>query len=176
MSTELFSPLALQSGLVLRNRIAKAAMEEGMAGHEQVPDERLVSLYRRWGAGGAGLLITGNVMVHKQALTGPRGVVLDADSRLAPFERWAAAGKAGGAAMWMQISHPGRQVLANMPGVVWGPSAVGLDLGKHTKRFGTPSAMTPEQIRPPSTASRQPRFAPRTPGSTGWRFTARTAT
>jgi 2,4-dienoyl-CoA reductase-like NADH-dependent reductase (Old Yellow Enzyme family) len=146
MSTELFSPLALRSGLVLRNRIAKAAMEEGMAGRAQLPDERLVSVYRRWGAGGAGLLITGNVMVHKQALTGPRGVVLDADSLLAPFERWAEAGKAGGAAMWIQISHPGRQVLANMPGVVWGPSAVGLDMGKHTKRFGTPSAMTQEQI------------------------------
>jgi 2,4-dienoyl-CoA reductase-like NADH-dependent reductase (Old Yellow Enzyme family) len=146
MTTDLFSPVPLRSGLVLRNRIAKAAMEEGMAGHAQLPDERLISLYRRWGAGGAGLLITGNVMVHKQALTGPRGVVLDADSPLEPFQRWAEAGKAGGAAMWMQISHPGRQVLAAMPGVVWAPSAVGLDLGKHTKRFGRPTAMTADQI------------------------------
>src|SRR4029077_7603531 len=48
--------------------------------------------------------------------------------------------------MWMQISHPGRQVQAQMPGVVWAPSAVGVDLGKHTKRFGRPVAMTPEQI------------------------------
>ena len=85
-------------------------------------------------------------MVHKEALTGPRGVVLDADSPLEPFQRWAEAGKTGGAAMWMQISHPGRQVLANMPGVVWAPSAVGLDLGRHTKRFGKPRAMTAEQI------------------------------
>src|ERR1700756_1907034 len=100
MSSELFTPLALRSGLVLRNRIAKAAMEEGLAGHAQLPDERLVSLYRRGGAGGAGLLITGNVMVHKHALTGPRGVVLDRDTPLEPFERWAVAGKAGGAAMW----------------------------------------------------------------------------
>ena len=146
MSTDLFSPLLLPSGLVLGNRIAKAAMEEGLAGRAQLPDERLVSLYRRWGAGSAGLLITGNVMVHKEALTGPRGVVLDADSPLEPFERWAEAGKAGGAAMWMQISHPGRQVLASMPGVVWAPSAVGVDLGRHTRRFGKPSAMTPEQI------------------------------
>ena len=146
MSSELFTPLALRSGLVLRNRIAKAAMEEGLAGPAQLPDERLVSLYRRWGAGGAGLLITGNVMVHKQALTGPRGVVLDAESALEPFARWAAAGKSGGAAMWMQISHPGRQVRATMPGVVWGPSAVALELGKHSKRFRPPSAMTPEQI------------------------------
>jgi 2,4-dienoyl-CoA reductase-like NADH-dependent reductase (Old Yellow Enzyme family) len=147
MSTELFSPLVLRSGATLRNRVAKAAMEEGMAGSSQLPDERLVSLYRRWGAGGAGLLITGNVMVHAEALTGPGGVVLDERAPLEPFTRWAEAGKAGGAAVWMQISHPGRQVQAAMPGVVWGPSAVAVELGRHSKRFGHPVAMTEEQIR-----------------------------
>lgn len=143
---ELFSPLQLRSGQVLPNRIAKAAMEEGMAGRAQLPDARLISLYRRWGAGGAGLLITGNVMVHAEALTGPGGIVLDAETPLEPFAAWARAGKAAGAAMWMQISHPGRQVQANMPGVVWGPSDIAVDLGRHSKRFGRPIAMTPEQI------------------------------
>jgi 2,4-dienoyl-CoA reductase-like NADH-dependent reductase (Old Yellow Enzyme family) len=147
MSTELFSPLALRSGGRLRNRVAKAAMEEGMAGSSQLPDERLVALYRRWGAGGAGLLITGNVMVHAEALTGPGGIVLDDRAPLEPFARWAEAGKAGGGAMWMQISHPGRQVQARMPGVVWAPSAVAVELGKHSKRFGKPVAMTEGQIR-----------------------------
>jgi 2,4-dienoyl-CoA reductase-like NADH-dependent reductase (Old Yellow Enzyme family) len=146
MSSELFSPLVLRSGGQLRNRIAKAAMEEGMAGEAQLPDQRLVSLYRCWGEGGAGLLITGNVMVHAEALTGPGGIVLDDRAPLDPFARWAEAGKAGGAAIWMQISHPGRQVQARMPGVVWAPSAVAVELGKHSKRFGQPVAMTNEQI------------------------------
>ncbi len=146
MSSELFSPLVLRSGGTLRNRVAKAAMEEGMAGSSQLPDERLLSLYRRWGDGGAGLLITGNVMVHAEALTGPGGIVLDDRAPLEPFERWAQAGKAGGAAMWMQVSHPGRQVRAEMPGVAWAPSAVAIELGKHSKRFAPPVAMTPEQI------------------------------
>jgi 2,4-dienoyl-CoA reductase-like NADH-dependent reductase (Old Yellow Enzyme family) len=146
VSSELFSPLVLRSGGTLRNRIAKAAMEEGMAGASQLPDERLVSLYRRWGDGGAGLLITGNVMVHAEALTGPGGIVLDDRAPLDPFARWAEAGKAGGAAMWMQISHPGRQVQARMPGVTWAPSAVAMELGKHSKRFRRPVAMTGEQI------------------------------
>lgn len=145
-SVGLFSPLRLRSGQVLQNRIAKAAMEEGMAGTAQLPDERLVALYRRWGAGGAGLLITGNVMVHAEALTGPGGIVLDADAPLEPFTAWAQAGKAAGAAMWMQISHPGRQVQARMPGVVWGPSDIAVELGRHSKRFGRPVAMTPWQI------------------------------
>jgi 2,4-dienoyl-CoA reductase-like NADH-dependent reductase (Old Yellow Enzyme family) len=48
--------------------------------------------------------------------------------------------------MWMQISHPGRQVRAEMPGVVWAPSPVAIELGKHSKRFGQPVAMTSEQI------------------------------
>src|SRR6201993_5204030 len=147
MSSDLFSPVVLRSGGRLRNRIAKAAMEEGMAGSSQLPDERLISLYRRWGAGGAGLLITGNVMVHAEALTGPGGVVLDEHAPLEPFVRWAQAGKAAGAAVWMQISHPGRQVPAGRRGVVWAPSAVAVDLGRHSKRFGTPVAMTAQQIQ-----------------------------
>jgi len=146
MSTELFSSLALRSGTTLRNRIAKAAMEEGMAGSAQLPDERLISLYRRWGEGGAGLLITGNVMVHAEALTGPGGIVLDDRTPSEPFAQWAQAGKAGGAALWMQISHPGRQVQARMPGVAWAPSAVAMELGRQSKRFGRPTAMTEEQI------------------------------
>jgi 2,4-dienoyl-CoA reductase-like NADH-dependent reductase (Old Yellow Enzyme family) len=146
MSTGLFSPLVLRSGTTLRNRIAKAAMEEGMAGSAQLPDGRLISLYRRWGEGGAGLLITGNVMVHAEALTGPGGVVLDDRAPLEPFAHWAHAGKAGGAALWMQISHPGRQVQARMPGVAWAPSAVAVELGRQSKRFGRPTAMTEEQI------------------------------
>ncbi|TXJ76425.1 NADH:flavin oxidoreductase/NADH oxidase family protein [Streptomyces lavendulae] len=147
MTSELFSPLSLRSGQVLDNRIAKAAMEENMAGDGQLPGKELFGLYRRWAAGGTGLLITGNVMVHAEALTGPGGVVLDEAAPLEPFAEWAEAGKSGGGAIWMQINHPGRQITSDMPGVVWGPSAVAVDLGRHSGRFGRPVAMTPEQIR-----------------------------
>ncbi|MER6075330.1 hypothetical protein ABT187_42440 [Streptomyces sp. NPDC001817] len=108
MTSELFSPLSLRSGQVLNNRIAKAAMEENMAGAGQLPDKELIGLYRRWAKGGTGLLITGNVMVHAEALTGPAGVVLDEAAPLEPFIEWAKAAKAGAAAIWMQINHPGR--------------------------------------------------------------------
>ncbi|MFH8769684.1 NADH:flavin oxidoreductase/NADH oxidase family protein [Streptomyces sp. NPDC017958] len=147
MTSELFSPLSLRSGQVLNNRIAKAAMEENMAGDGQLPDKELFGLYRRWAVGGTGLLITGNVMVHAEAVTGPAGVVLDEAAPLEPFIAWAKAGKAGGGAIWMQINHPGRQIGSDMPGVVWGPSAIAVDLGKHSSRFGRPVAMTPEQIQ-----------------------------
>ncbi|MFI2608232.1 NADH:flavin oxidoreductase/NADH oxidase family protein [Kitasatospora sp. NPDC018619] len=146
MAGELFTPLPLRSGAVLTNRIAKAAMEENMAGAGQLPDAQLTGLYRRWAAGGAGLLITGNVMVHAEALTGPAGVVLDEAAPLEPFTEWAKAGKSAGGAIWMQINHPGRQVASDMPGVVWGPSDLGVDLGRRSGRFGRPTAMTAQQI------------------------------
>ncbi|WP_399096897.1 NADH:flavin oxidoreductase/NADH oxidase family protein [Streptomyces sp. BBFR2] len=146
MADDLFTPLRLASGAELPNRIAKAAMEENLAGPGQLPDQRLFTLYRAWSEGGSGLLITGNVMVHAEALTGPAGVVLDAEAPLEPFTRWARAARSGGAAVWMQINHPGRQVPSGMPGVVWGPSDLGVDLGRHSGRFGRPAAMTAEQI------------------------------
>ncbi|MGW2953498.1 NADH:flavin oxidoreductase/NADH oxidase family protein [Streptomyces eurythermus] len=146
MTSQLFSPLPLRSGHILGNRIAKAAMEENMAGDGQVPGEELFTLYRRWADGGAGLLITGNVMVHAEALTGPAGVVLDENAPLEPFAEWAKAGKSGGGAIWMQINHPGRQVASDMPGVVWGPTDIPVDLGRHSSRFGRPTAMTARQI------------------------------
>jgi len=145
-SSPVFEPFTLPGGSTLPNRLVKAAMEENMASRGQLPGKPLFELYRRWSEGGAGLLITGNVMVHAEALTGPAGVVLDADSPLEPFRRWASAAKSGGARVWMQINHPGRQVRADMPGVAWGPSAVRVDVGKNSKRFAEPVEMSARQI------------------------------
>lgn len=142
----LFAPLVLASGAEIPNRIAKAAMEENLAGPGQLPDGRLFELYRRWSRGGAGLLITGNVMVHAEAMTGPAGVVLDHRSPLEPFQEWARAAHSGGSRVWMQINHPGRQVKAAMPGVAWGPSAIKVDAGKASRMLAEPSAMTESQI------------------------------
>ncbi len=94
MTSELFSPLQLRSGQVVGNRIAKAAMEENPVQDGQVPGRHLEELYRRWAAGGTGLLITGNVMVHAAALTGSAGVVLDEAAPLESFSEWAVAGRA----------------------------------------------------------------------------------
>lgn len=146
MSHPLFTPLNLPNGQVLPNRIAKAAMEESMADTGQLPGTRLTTLYRTWGRGGAGLLITGNVMVQDAALTGPAGVVLDRDTPLEPYRRWATAARSGGGKVWMQINHPGRQIQKNMPGVAWGPSATRVDTGRTSAMFAVPQEMTAAQI------------------------------
>lgn len=146
MSHDLFQPLTLPNGQQLPNRIAKAAMEERMAATGQLPGERLFTLYRAWARGGTGLLLTGNVMVHDAALTGPGGVVLDKDSPIEPFRKWAETVHAEGAKIWMQINHPGRQVQANMPGVAWGPSAGRVDTGRTSSMFAEAEEMTEAQI------------------------------
>ncbi|HSC84436.1 MAG TPA: 2,4-dienoyl-CoA reductase, partial [Pseudomonas sp.] len=58
-----FQPLHLPNGTVIPNRIAKAAMEENMADANQLPGEDLRRLYANWAEGGAGLILSGNVMI-----------------------------------------------------------------------------------------------------------------
>lgn len=50
-------PLELPNGVLVPNRLVKAAMEEGITGG--LPGKRHRRLYRRWGAGGWGVIITG---------------------------------------------------------------------------------------------------------------------
>jgi 2,4-dienoyl-CoA reductase-like NADH-dependent reductase (Old Yellow Enzyme family) len=121
-------------------------MEESMAEAGQLPGAAIHRLYQRWAQGGTGLLITGNVMIDSRALTGPATIALEAGTPLASFKTWAQAARQNGAQVWMQINHPGRQVMANMGGLAWAPSAVALDLGKHSKLFAQPQAMSTANI------------------------------
>jgi len=141
-----FDKLILRNGSSVPNRIAKAAMEENMADADHAPSEELMRLYRAWAEGGAGLLITGNVMVDSRAMTGPGGVVLEDARHLDRFKRWAQVGRSKGAQFWLQINHPGRQMPANLGQPTWAPSAVPMNLGNMSKHFNTPQAMTQEVI------------------------------
>lgn len=142
----MFTPLTLPNGSRLTNRLAKAALEENLADEGQLPGPALWRLYRHWGIGGAGLIITGNVMIDGRAMTGPGGVVLEQDTPLEAFKTWAAAARQEGAQVWMQLSHPGRQVMANMGGNAWAPSAIPMAMGKYSKAFAQPEAMSEAQI------------------------------
>src|ERR1700738_2416271 len=121
-------------------------MEENMADDAHAPSAALMQLYRAWADGGAGLILTGNVMIDRRAMTGPGGVVLEDMSQLGAFRNWARIGRAKGAQVWLQLNHPGRQMMRNMGQETWAPSAVPLDLGKYSKMFATPRAMTEQDI------------------------------
>ncbi|MFJ2991326.1 NADH:flavin oxidoreductase/NADH oxidase family protein [Pandoraea sp. NPDC087047] len=142
----LFTPLTLPNGTSIPNRIAKAAMEENMADAEHAPSDALLRLYDAWARGGAGLIITGNVMIDARAMTGPGGVVLEHDAHLARFRRWAQTARQNGAQVWMQLNHPGRQMQSALGQPTVAPSAVALELGSLSKRFAMPKALTDEDI------------------------------
>jgi 2,4-dienoyl-CoA reductase-like NADH-dependent reductase (Old Yellow Enzyme family) len=145
-ATKLFSPLVLPNGAQLSNRLAKAAMEENMADENHAPSEALLRLYHAWSHGGAGLIVTGNVMIDRRALTGPGGVVLENDRHIERFRRWAQTARANGARIWMQLNHPGRQMAAALGQETWAPSAIALDMGRFSKRFRVPKEMTENEI------------------------------
>ncbi len=151
--TDIFDPLTLPCGQILPNRLCKAAMEENMAEQGQIPGEALFNLYQKWADGGAGLILSGNVMVDPTAMTGPGGIVLEQGSFLdddvkSRFENWAKIGQSGGGKFVMQISHPGRQVYASMGTEPVSASATKVTLeGPADKMFAPARALTADEIR-----------------------------
>jgi 2,4-dienoyl-CoA reductase-like NADH-dependent reductase (Old Yellow Enzyme family) len=136
--SSLAEPLELPSGVRLRNRIAKAALSEALADSDNSPDERLATLYRRWARGGYGLLITGNIMVDRRHLGEPGNVVIEDDRALDQLTAWTTAAHDGGAAIFAQLNHPGRQTnLFQLGHTPVAPSAVAL---------AVPGAATPREL------------------------------
>ena len=146
MQTTLYSSFTFPCGLTVKNRLAKAAMEENMANADGLPSDLLLGLYKQWASGGAGLLITGNVMVDGLAMTGPRGVVLEGSSELSRFQKWAECGQQNDTKLWMQINHPGRQVFAALKGKAVGPSDIAVDIGKRSNMLAQPKALIESEI------------------------------
>ena len=146
----LSQPLRLRCGATLPNRLAKAAMTEGLADAWLRPTPALERLYRTWSEGGAGLLLTGNLQVDRFDLERPGNVAIDlseprtfdVDAR-ARLAAWARAGTAGGNHLWVQVSHAGRQTPRYVTGRPLAPSAVQLDL---LGNYARPRALTEPEI------------------------------
>ena len=147
LTKHLNAPLTLPCGLILKNRLVKAAMTEGLAGPDGLPNEQLVRLYRTWAQSGVAVLITGNVMVDGTHLERPGNVILDQElnpAGLAAFTAWANAGSANGCQMWMQISHPGRQTQKRVNPAPKSASDIGLNLPGG--RFARPQPLNTGEI------------------------------
>lgn len=141
----LASSLTLPNGTSLPNRLAKAAMSESLADPETgAPTEELVRVYERWGRSGAGLLITGHVIVDPSGRAEPGNVVITDERHLAELRAWATAAQAGGAKLWVQLNHAGRQVPRRLAKQPLAPSAV--PMKGFAGAFAVPRAMTEEEI------------------------------
>lgn len=141
------TPLILPCGAVLPNRISKAAMTEGLATPDGRPTPQLERLYGIWADGGAGMLLTGNVIVDKDHLERPGNVVIDREpdaDMAARLASWAKAGTRGGNHLWAQISHGGRQTQKLVNPAPKSSSDVALALPGG--QFGKPVPLTREEI------------------------------
>ena len=140
----LLSPYTLPCGVTLPNRLVKSAMTERISNRHLQAVDGHQRLYESWGRSGAGLLITGNVMIDRQHLESAGNVCFDEAAHLPALEAWAAAGKSQGTAIWVQISHAGRQTNVFNALHPKAPSAVQL---RRLGLFGKPRAMTAADIQ-----------------------------
>lgn len=133
----------LPCGVVLPNRLCKAAMTEGLADKRNRPREEHVRLYDRWSKSGVGLHLTGNVQVDRKNLERPGNVVIDRApdaEMMGMLSRWASAAKSGGAKIFMQVSHAGRQTPIFVNATP--DSASDIPLALPGKQFGKPKPLT----------------------------------
>jgi len=147
LSVSLSSPLRLPCGAVLVNRMAKAAITEGLADPRGRPTEELEGIYDDWGRGKFGLQITGNIIVNGDHLERPGNVVIDGRDDpefLARLKSWSRVGTRHGSHLWAQLSHSGRQTPKFVNARPLSSSQVKLIMP--VGLFGTPKAMSPLQI------------------------------
>lgn len=141
----LSSPLTLACGQTLPNRIVKSAMSEALGTMDNRVTNELPRLYQRWAEGGTGLLITGNVMVDRNALGEPGNVVVEDERDLERLREWARAATDNGSQIWMQLNHPGRQSPKGLNKQNVAPSAIGF--GKSMQAFfEVPRALSGNEI------------------------------
>ena len=138
--------LELPCGTTVKNRLVKAAMSEGLATPSGGPSDQHIDLYRRWAEGGAGVLVTGAVMVDPEHLGEPNTVVVADDRHLDALREWAEAGTANDTQLWMQLNHPGKQSPRSVNKYPVAPSVVPME-GPAERFFATPRELTVDDIK-----------------------------
>ena len=121
--------LVLPNGSKLSNRIAKSSMSENLSNKHNDPTPVLINVYKKWAQSGAGLLITGNIMIDSKALGEPRNVVVENRKNFKMLKEWAESVKGTNTHLWAQINHPGRQAMEQINSDLKAPSAVPLKSG-----------------------------------------------
>lgn len=139
--------LILPNGTILKNRIAKSAMSENLSNTSNEPTPILIDVYKKWGKSGAGLLITGNIMVDSKALGEPRNVIVENRKNFNILKEWATSVKDTDTHLWVQLNHPGRQAMEQINNDLKAPSAVPLKTpGRKDTTKKIPKELTESEI------------------------------
>lgn len=119
-------PLELPCGVVLKNRLAKAAMSDSLGDGSGCPTDEQIALYQRWAVGGACLSLVGEVQVDPRFPEKPGNLVLGPGSDVALLQQLARGGSENGAQMWPQLGHAGALADARLSNPA-GPSPLDLE-------------------------------------------------
>jgi 2,4-dienoyl-CoA reductase-like NADH-dependent reductase (Old Yellow Enzyme family) len=139
----LLTPLSF-SGLTLRNRIVMPPMWSGQATPEGYVNDQIIEYHRKRAAAGCGLVIVEHAFVHARGRHTRTQIGVHGDAMIEGLARLAAAVRAEGAAVCMQLAHAGsRGSSAFLGQKPVAPSAV---RHPYEPNGDVPEALTPSQI------------------------------
>lgn len=136
----------LPCGSRVSNRLVKCAMTEGLSDAQNHATEAHQTLYEKWSAGGAGLVLTGNIQVDRRYMERPGNIAIDGPQTgeaLSQLKATVAAGTKYGNHFWAQLGHAGRQTPAIISAETVGPSDIASGLSDY---FGKPRALRSAEI------------------------------
>ncbi|KAL3422817.1 NADH oxidase 1 [Phlyctema vagabunda] len=158
-ASPLGKPLQFEfSGKTAKNRFLKAAMTERLSSWDPkdfaargIPSKDLINVYKRWGEGEYGQILTGNIMIEYDQLEAMGNPIVPRDAefsgpRFEAFKELASAAKAHGSLVVGQISHPGRQVENRVQKNPVSASDIQLKGNVMGMSFNKPHAATQEEI------------------------------
>ncbi|KAK6021974.1 oxidoreductase, FAD/FMN-binding protein, partial [Ostertagia ostertagi] len=150
--------LKFRNGRTAKNRFLKAALTERISTWDPnnlketgIPTESLVNLYDKWGHGGFGMILTGNICVDPFNLESAGNVVFSKENDSPRLREMTssllAAMRQDGALAIAQLSHAGRQTPQSVNPHPFSCSEVQLLAKRRFMGFGKPIALTEEQIK-----------------------------
>ncbi|KAF5009412.1 hypothetical protein FDECE_4344 [Fusarium decemcellulare] len=140
------------SGRTAPNRILKASMTERLSTWDPnkfeargIPTTELINVYKRWGEGGFGVVLTGNIMIEYDHIEAAGNIIIPQNSsfsgeRFEAFRTLAKVSKAHGSLVMAQLNHPGRQAASYGQSQPISASDVQLD-GEVMGKFKKPRPM-----------------------------------
>lgn len=146
------------SGQTAPNRFLKAAMTERISSWDPknfeargIPSKNLINVYKRWGEGRLGTILTGNIMIDYDQLEAAGNAIIPRDAefsgeRFEAFKELAAETKKHGSLIIGQVSHPGRQAESRIQKNPVSASDVQLEGNVMGMTFEKPHPATSEEI------------------------------
>ncbi len=116
-----------------------------------IPSDNLINVYKRWGEGELGTILTGNIMIEFDQLEAAGNPIIPRTAepkgeRFEAFKKLASESKAHGSLVIGQVSHPGRQVGSSIQKNPVSASDVQLEGNVMGMTFEKPHPATEDEI------------------------------